>query len=322
MRPPPRRQRRSLSTAEQDGDEATPRSEKRGEEAAVQLPEAAVGRGGGGASGNGGGGGGGGEAAMLGGEILVRMDSRLLKCSICPEPLRPPIYECEVGHAVCFECRGKLRKTCPICCKVIGFCRSFALEKVVDTVKVPCSNENYGCKQFIVYYQKEKHERACVYTPCCCPEDGCSFKGSTGSLLDHFATEHKWWMTNFHYGKAQRISIPRYRRFTLLVGEDQSMFLMVNTFVDIGNALAMVCIRPHESFGSCYSSKISAVHRADFDKGRYVFQMNPHVGSSSLHDGVQLGRFFLLVPPEILDESTEELTVNICIEKTKCAVHH
>lgn len=193
---------------------------------------------------------------------------------------------------------------------------------MVDTVKVPCSNENHGCKQFILYYQKEKHEKTCVYAPCFCPEDGCSFRGSIGSLLDHFAIEHKWWMTNFRCSEAQRISIPRHRRFTLLVGEDQSMFLMVNTLVDIGNALAMVCIWPHESSGSCYSSKISAVHLAESYKGSYVFQMDPHVGSSSLHDGVQLGRFFLLVPPELVDESTEELTINICIDKIKCAVHH
>jgi E3 ubiquitin-protein ligase SIAH1 len=153
------------------------------------------------------------------------------------------------------------------------------------------------------------------------PEDGCSFEGSSASLLNHFVTEHKWSPTNFHYDKAQRISIPRHSRFVLLVGEDQSMFLMVNNCVHIGNALTTVCIRPHES-GSCYSSKISAVHRAEADKGRYVFQMDPHVSSSSLHGGVQLGsRFFLLVPRALVDDSTDELTINICIEKIKCAVH-
>lgn len=175
---------------------------------------------------------------------------------------------------------------------------------------------------YIVYHQKEKHEKTCVHAPCFCPEDGCSFKGSTGSLLDHFVTEHKWLPTNFHYDKAQRICIPRHRRFTTLVGEDRSMFLVVNTSTDIGNALTTICIRPHESFGSCYSSKISAVRRAESDKGRYVFQMDSHVRSNSLHDGVQLGRFFLLVPPELVDELADEFTINICIGKIKCAVHY
>lgn len=80
-----------------------PRSEKRGEEAAVQLPEAAVGRGGGDASGNRGGGGGE-QAARLDREILVRMDSQVLDCPICFDPLRPPIYEVittATAHNIC-----------------------------------------------------------------------------------------------------------------------------------------------------------------------------------------------------------------------------
>lgn len=193
---------------------------------------------------------------------------------------------------------------------------------MVDAIKVPCSNAISGCDKYITCYQKEKHEKTCMHAPCFCPEDGCPFEGSTRSLLNHFVTQHKWSVTKFDYDKAHRISIPRHRRFVPLVGEDQSVFLMVNTFAHVGNALSTLCIRPHES-GSCYSSKISAIHRAEADKGgRYVFQMDPHVASSSLHGGVQLGRFFLLVPPDLVDESTEQLTVNIRIEKIKCAVHH
>ena len=90
----------------------------------------------------------------------------------------------------------------------------------------------------------------------------------------------------------------------------------------MGKAHTTISIRPHESSGSCYSSRISAVHCAESDKGRYVFQMDPHVGSSSLHDGAQLGSFFLLVPPELVDESTDGLTINIRIDKIKCVVHH
>ena len=88
----------------------------------------------------------------------------------------------------------------------------------------------------------------------------------------------------------------------------------------MGKAHTTISIRPHESSGSCYSSRISAVHRTE--SGRYVFQMDPHVGSSSLHDGAQLGSLFLLVPPELVDDSTDELTINIRIDKIKCVVHH
>ncbi|KAL6847796.1 hypothetical protein ACP4OV_021924 [Aristida adscensionis] len=267
------------------------------------------------------GGGGGGEAASaagerLGCEILVKMDTHVLNCAICLEPLRPPIFQtCEVGHVVCSQCRAKLGDRCHICSRKAGFARCFALEQFIDAVKVPCSNVKYGCKEYITYYQKEKHENACIHAPCFCPEHGCSFRGSTGFLLDHFITEHRWAPTNIHYSKPVKISLPQRGRFFLFVGEDQSMFLLVNTITDTGNALTMVCIRPHESEPS-YSSKISAVHPLYAEKGRYVFQMDPCVSSSTLLDGVPSSTFFLLVPPELVDESTGELTINIRIDKT------
>ncbi|XP_066316185.1 E3 ubiquitin-protein ligase SINA-like 7 [Miscanthus floridulus] len=204
-----------------------------------------------------------------------------------------------------FVCRGKLRSNlCPTCFQAIGFNRCFAIEQMADAVKVPFSNSNFGCDEYITsqkmvaHLKDQRHRFSITLSP------------STNGLRQTSI------MT-----KTQRISIPRHSRFVLLVGEDQSMFLMVNTCVHIGNALTTVCIRPHES-GSCYSSKISAVHHAEGVVGRYLFQMDPHVSSSSLHGGVQLGsRFFLLVPRDLVDESTDELTINISIEKIKCAAH-
>lgn len=104
------------------------------------------------------------------------------------------------------------------------------------------------------------------------------------------------------------------RQFALFVGEDLSMFLLANILTDIGNALTIVCIGSHDS-GSSYSSKISVVDRVARDKGKFVFLMDPLVATSTLLGGVQLGKFFLLVPPELLDESTHELTINIRIDK-------
>jgi E3 ubiquitin-protein ligase SIAH1 len=106
----------------------------------------------------------------------------------------------------------------------------------------------------------------------------------------------------------------RDRRFTLLVGEDLSMFLLTNTLTDIGNALTLICVRPHETEPS-YSSKISAVPSGASAAGKLVFQMHPLVASSSLQGGVQLGKFFLVVPPDLVDESTDELTIHIRIDE-------
>uniref|UniRef100_A0ACD5UWH2 Uncharacterized protein n=1 Tax=Avena sativa TaxID=4498 RepID=A0ACD5UWH2_AVESA len=249
-------------------------------------------------------------------EISVKMDSQVLDCNICFESLKPPIFQCEVGHVLCSVCFEKLPKKCAICCRRTGYSRCFAFEQFINAVRVPCSNTKYGCDEFITHDQKEKHESACTHSPCFCPEAGCSFIGSRGPLLDHFVTEHGWLQTNLQYKKSLRISMKRDRRFTLLIGEDMSIFLLTNILTDIGNALALVCIRPHES-GPSYSSKISAVPRGAGAGavGSLVFQMDPLVASSSLLGGVQLGKFFLLVPPGLVDESTDELTIHIRIDE-------
>uniref|UniRef100_A0A0D9UW78 RING-type E3 ubiquitin transferase n=1 Tax=Leersia perrieri TaxID=77586 RepID=A0A0D9UW78_9ORYZ len=257
------------------------------------------------------------EVVVLGrpdSEISVRMDSNVLDCIICFEPLKPPIFQCEVGHVVCSVCLSKIGERCHMCCKTTRYRRCFALEQFIDAIKVQCSNAKYGCNEFIAYYQKEKHEQECIHVPCFCPENGCSFEGSTRSLLDHLVTMHEWSPTNIKYNKALRISMARDRRFTLFVGEDLSMFLLGNILTDIGNALTMVCIGPHDSELS-YSSKISVVDRVACEKGRFVFQMDPLVESSSLSGGIKLGKFFLLVPPELVDGSTGELTINVRIDK-------
>uniref|UniRef100_A0A0E0FFJ7 RING-type E3 ubiquitin transferase n=1 Tax=Oryza nivara TaxID=4536 RepID=A0A0E0FFJ7_ORYNI len=258
------------------------------------------------------------EAAVVAGrldsEISVKMDSRVLECSICFEPLKSPIFQCDIGHVVCSACLGKIGENCHMCCKTTGYSRCFALEQFIDAIKVACSNAKYGCDEFLPYYQKEKHENECIHVPCFCPVHGCSFRGSTGSLLDHLVNKHEWSPTNLEYNKPLKISMAQDRQFALFVGEDLSMFLLANILTDIGNALTIVCIGSHDS-GSSYSSKISVVDRVARDKGKFVFLMDPLVATSTLLGGVQLGKFFLLVPPELLDESTHELTINIRIDK-------
>ncbi|KAI5004254.1 hypothetical protein ZWY2020_031497 [Hordeum vulgare] len=271
------------------------------------------------------------EAAQVEGEspggveITVKIDSKALQCRICSEPLKPPIFKCGAGHVLCSQCPEKLREVgdvlrlgtfCALCCKSTRYSRCVELEWFIDAMKVPCLNQSYGCNEFVSYQQKEKHESSCAHAPCYCPEDDCAFKAPACCLLDHLVTAHGWSPINLGYNKPLKIPLARDCRFTLLVGEDMSLFLLTNTLTSIGSALAVVCVRPHESEPS-YSCNISAAHGVADGKseGRLVFQKNPHVSSSSLEGGVQLGNFFLLVPPELAESSSGELTVHIRIDR-------
>uniref|UniRef100_A0ACD5VL38 Uncharacterized protein n=1 Tax=Avena sativa TaxID=4498 RepID=A0ACD5VL38_AVESA len=265
------------------------------------------------------------EGGMPENEISVKIDSEVLRCRICLDSLKPPVFKCEAGHVLCSVCMEKLREVgcalrlgifCNLCCKNTSYSRCIEVEQFLDAIKVPCSNETYGCNEFIIYHQKEKHESECTHAPCYCPENDCTFKGATCCLLDHFVTVHGWSPSNFSYNKPLKISVAREHQFMLLVGEDQSMFLLTNTLTDIGNALTTVCVRPHESEPNC-SCNISAAHVVAGGKaeGRLLFLKDPLVSSSSLLGGVQLGSFFLLVPSELADSSSGELTVHIRIDR-------
>ncbi|XP_051222762.1 E3 ubiquitin-protein ligase SINA-like 8 [Lolium perenne] len=265
------------------------------------------------------------EGGRSDGEIFVKIQSELLRCRICLEPLKPPVFKCEAGHVLCSVCMEKLREVgsvlglgifCDVCRKNTSYCRCVELEQVIDAIKVPCSNQTYGCNESIIYHEKEKHETECTHAPCYCPENDCDFRGGTCCLLDHFVTAHGWSPTNFSYNKPLKISVARDHRFTLLVGEDQTIFLLTNTLTEIGSAITMVCVRPHESEPS-YSCNISAAQVVAGGKaeGRLVFQKDPLVSSSSLVGGVQLGKFFLLVPPELADSSSGELTLHIRVDR-------
>jgi E3 ubiquitin-protein ligase SIAH1 len=98
---------------------------------------------------------------------------------------------------VCAPCRDKLTRTgkCYICGDAMGaggYRRCHAMERVVDSVRGPCSNAPYGCDATPAYHCRDKHLLACPHAPCYCPGEACGFAGSTAALLDHIKVAHGW----------------------------------------------------------------------------------------------------------------------------------
>uniref|UniRef100_A0A8R7PNA5 RING-type E3 ubiquitin transferase n=1 Tax=Triticum urartu TaxID=4572 RepID=A0A8R7PNA5_TRIUA len=125
-----------------------------------------------------------------------------LDCPVCFHPLRPPIYQCSVGHFICSSCRPKLmHNNCHLCSAETTFKRCLGMERLMESVMVLCSNAKYGCSEKLTYYQKEGHEKECPNAPCFCPELNCGFAGPTAALLDHFASVHKRPHTTIRYSR-------------------------------------------------------------------------------------------------------------------------
>ncbi|KAM0863201.1 hypothetical protein ACQ4PT_044735 [Festuca glaucescens] len=112
------------------------------------------------------------------------IDLELLDCTICMNPLRPPIFQCAVGHVICASCHGSLpnKDRCHTCKTTGGYNRCVALEKILESFCVPCSNAKHGCTAKMRYHEAEKHGKSCLHAPCSCPETGCRFTGSTVKL--------------------------------------------------------------------------------------------------------------------------------------------
>ncbi|XP_078150463.1 uncharacterized protein LOC144545774 [Carex rostrata] len=121
------------------------------------------------------------------GRKIVVIDTDLLDCSICTYSFCPPLHQCTNGHVACPSCWSKVQHKCPMCTLPVLF-RNIALEKVLESVHVPCIYNN--CPKYVSYSQMQVHRDTCEFNPFLCPIPGCGHKASSGEKREHFLKEH------------------------------------------------------------------------------------------------------------------------------------
>ncbi|XP_044971886.1 E3 ubiquitin-protein ligase SINA-like 7 [Hordeum vulgare subsp. vulgare] len=229
----------------------------------------------------------------------VAMRLETLDCYVCSEPLRPPIFQCSLGHFICLSCRSEiLDKKCLLCSAVTSFERCFGMEHVVMSVTVACSNAKYGCAEQISYYQKEEHEKVCPNAPCFCPESGCGFAGSTMALLGHMTGKHKCPLSTCDDPSLVNAYLylePGLR--VLHCHEDGQFFLFSMASEPFGHAISVVCVQPRvtEPKFTCdlyYDSSTNGDSQKSYCKIR----------SSSLSDGLPMGYDLIVPKGKVSDE--------------------
>jgi len=82
---------------------------------------------------------------------------------------------------------------CPTCRHELGNIRCLALEKVAESLELPCRHQVFGCHDIFPYYSKLKHEKHCKYRHYNCPYAGadCSVTGDVPLLVMHLKKDHK-----------------------------------------------------------------------------------------------------------------------------------
>ncbi|KAM0857752.1 hypothetical protein ACQ4PT_048296 [Festuca glaucescens] len=132
--------------------------------------------------------------------ITVGNAKAFLHCCVCRLPLKPPIFQCDAGHAVRSTSRDELvgRGTgrTYILCRGPGYRRCSFIEGLVESLRVACPNAAHGCDATPSYYDLHAHRMACAHAPGTrCPVRGCAFVAPMAELLDHFTAVHGWPLT-------------------------------------------------------------------------------------------------------------------------------
>ncbi|CAA6665384.1 unnamed protein product [Spirodela intermedia] len=151
---------------------------------------------------------GGGNGSSDGGKesVTVTIDLDVLECPICYEIMDPPIFQCQNGHITCSSCCAKMNR-CHSCLLPLGPTRCLALEKVVESIKVPCPYAGNGCGEIVGYAQRDAHKAACSHAPCHCPIAGCAFTGSVPQLARHFRSLHAHCGSSLPYNRSLKLSL-------------------------------------------------------------------------------------------------------------------
>jgi len=103
------------------------------------------------------------------------------------------LLQCPNGHTLCSNCKLRVHNCCPTCRYDLGNIRCLALEKVAESLELPCKFQSLGCLDIFPYYSKLKHEQHCRFRPYSCPYAGseCSVTGDIPALVSHLKDDHK-----------------------------------------------------------------------------------------------------------------------------------
>ncbi|KAK6155579.1 hypothetical protein DH2020_009827 [Rehmannia glutinosa] len=101
--------------------------------------------------------------------------------------------QCHNGHTLCSTCKTRVHNRCPTCRQELGDIRCLALEKVAESLDLPCKYYSLGCPEIFPYYSKLKHEALCNFRPYNCPYAGseCVVSGDIPFLVSHLRDDHK-----------------------------------------------------------------------------------------------------------------------------------
>jgi E3 ubiquitin-protein ligase SIAH1 len=188
----------------------------------------------------------------------------------------------------------------------IGYNRCRAIEKVLESLKVSCSNSSYGCKESICYSKKYEHDKICTHAPCTCPLPACNYQGSSKRLYGHCMSKHLCDLTSFQFNTSFPLFFMVDHKFRVLQEEKEDvLFILTNRSECLGNVITVSCMGPSSSKQG-YFYELTA--KAEGSNVR--FQSSTRNIQTRVDHPPSLG--FLLVPNDFLG-THGGITLDVCI---------
>ncbi|KAF8765993.1 hypothetical protein HU200_007928 [Digitaria exilis] len=245
-----------------------------------------------------------------------------IDCVICFLPLKPPIFQCNVGHVVCSRCseRQGEASNCHECRAPTpgGYTRCHAMEKVVESIRVPCPHAVHGCAHRPPYHGRDAHAVACPHAPCHCPGVGCVFAGSPAALAGHFAAAHGWPCATVD-GVGSYVCLRDSFNFVTAANgaknKERFLFLLdVKHAPPFGRAVAAFCIYPDRAA----TATLKLTHTGN--NGMHVQSSEFTVACTDLADGLpdpSSSKCFQFVVPStsvLEDDDGDSVTTRVFVE--------
>ncbi|KAL3341340.1 hypothetical protein AABB24_025743 [Solanum stoloniferum] len=249
------------------------------------------------------------EGSRVNGSISVTLsDPDVLDCPICFEHLCVPVFQCENGHIACASCCIKVASKCPSCCLPIGYNRCRVMENVLESLKVSCVNNRYGCKEILSYSKNTEHENACIYVPCLCPLHGCDFIGTSAKVYAHFSDKHASSAEHISFNAAHPIYIEKGQRYIILQMRTECILFIIDHVSDrVGSAINFICVGPARQ-------KRRFSYELVVTDGESSFKLESVAESVPNWSGDSPLKKFLVVPKDVVNSSAR-LKLDVLIEE-------
>ncbi|KAJ6421346.1 hypothetical protein OIU84_028676 [Salix udensis] len=244
---------------------------------------------------------------------MTLMDLDILDCAICLSPLTIPVFQ-----------KSKLANKCPACSFPIGDNRCRAIEKVLESVRIPCKNMRYGCGETFTYSKKLDHDKSCIYAPCSCPVQGCEYINSSKKLDSHLRCRHVGEVIRFYYGGAVPLPLTAGQNFEVLQEtDDGAIFILHHLEETFGNVVTISCLGSPSSAGEYFYELSTDEYFYDLSKNSQgkSFKFQSYMQSIQSRADHPLSAGFVLPPGQFFGTSKMIYLDLIIWRKSDCPLN-